>query len=240
MKQVKSNILLVCGIASFVGSTAFTIKGTTCAIKACEKEKEKLKVDKLTFGQALKVCWKYYIPTVISVASGITCTILSNKVILKQNAAVLGAYTLSQAGLQAFQDESKKLLGEAKAKELSEKVSEKIVSDNIDKKNKEIYIDEDKEKIYYEPMTGRYFKSRWIDIENAAIKCNKSHNIDETITMNEWFQYLGLESTELGEEFGWRGYNGEYIDIYVDMIMPKGKDYPVGAIGYNILPKSLK
>ena len=59
-------------------------------------------------------------------------------------------------------------------------------------------------------------------------------------TLNDWFQKIGLETTEIGETLGWNLMNNSsnLIDISISSHITKD-NVPCGAIYYNRQPVAL-
>ena len=93
-------ILMSMGIGGMIFSLAWGIKASFKAARAIDKYKETYGKDKLTAKETIKLTWKLYLPTVLSVAASVPCVIMSNKVSNKRYAAIATAYTISEAALQ--------------------------------------------------------------------------------------------------------------------------------------------
>ena len=234
-------ILMSMGIGGMIFSLAWGIKASFKAARAIDKYKETYGKDKLTAKETIKLTWKLYLPTVLSVAASVPCVIMSNKVSNKRYAAIATAYTISEAALQEYKDKTKEIIGEKKTKQIEESISDDRVNKTYSGGN-QVILTGNGDSLFYEPLSGRYFKSNWNDILKAANELNSEAitNMSGQTTLNDWFQKIGLETTEIGETLGWNLMNNSsnLIDISISSHITKD-NVPCGAIYYNRQPVAL-
>lgn len=234
-------ILMSMGIGGMIFSLAWGIKASFKAARAIDKYKETYGKDKLIAKETIKLTWKLYLPTVLSVAASIPCVIMSNKVSNKRYAAIATAYTISEAALQEYKDKTKEIIGEKKTKQIEESISDDRVTKTYSGGN-QVILTGNGDSLFYEPLSGRYFKSNWNDILKAANELNSEAitNMSGQTTLNDWFQKIGLETTEIGETLGWNLMNNSsnLIDISISSHVTKD-NVPCGAIYYNRQPVAL-
>ena len=234
-------ILMSMGIGGMIFSLAWGIKASFQAARAIDKYKETYGKDKLTAKETIKLTWKLYLPTVLSVAASVPCVIMSNKVSNKRYAAIATAYTISEAALQEYKDKTKEIIGEKKTKQIEESISDDRVTKTYSGGN-QVILTGNGDSLFYEPLSGRYFKSNWNDILKAANELNSEAitNMSGQTTLNDWFQKIGLETTEIGETLGWNLMNNSsnLIDISISSHITKD-NVPCGAIYYNRQPVAL-
>lgn len=234
-------ILMSMGIGGMIFSLAWGIKASFKAARAIDKYKETYGKDKLTAKETIKLTWKLYLPTVLSVAASVPCVIMSNKVSNKRYAAIATAYTISEAALQEYKDKTKEIIGEKKTKQIEESISDDRVTKTYSGGN-QVILTGNGDSLFYEPLSGRYFKSNWNDILKAANELNSEAitNMSGQTTLNDWFQKIGLETTEIGETLGWNLMNNpsNLIDISISSHITKD-NVPCGAIYYNRQPVAL-
>lgn len=234
-------ILMSMGIGGMIFSLAWGIKASFKAARAIDKYKETYGKDKLTAKETIKLTWKLYLPTVLSVVASVPCVIMSNKVSNKRYAAIATAYTISEAALQEYKDKTKEIIGEKKTKQIEESISDDRVTKTYSGGN-QVILTGNGDSLFYEPLSGRYFKSNWNDILKAANELNSEAitNMSGQTTLNDWFQKIGLETTEIGETLGWNLMNNSsnLIDISISSHITKD-NVPCGAIYYNRQPVAL-
>lgn len=246
-------ILIGMGIAGMIFSTVSAVKATVNAQKAMQNYKAdgyingdykfidgKRKDQTLTKTDVIKLTWKYYIPTAISMAISVPCIIAGNRISNTRNMALAAAYTISETALQEYQDKTRELIGPKKEQEIHEAVSKDIVDKSYGKS--QILLTGDGESLFHEPISGRYFKSNWNKILKAANELNADAITDPfgQITLTQWYNIIGLEGTSMSDDMGWTIMNGVsgLIDIQVDSVLTPDNT-PCGSIHYNNRPKML-
>lgn len=234
-------ILMGMGITGLIFSTVWAIRGTFKASKAIREYKEAKQIDKITAKEAFKLTWKFYWPVAASTLLSVPCIIAGNRVSSKRYAALATAYTISEAALQEYQDTTREIVGEKKAKQIQEAVDEKKVNSSY-QGGSQIIITGNGESLFFEPLSGRYFKSNWNEISKAANELNAEAlgDMGGQIRLNDWFSRLGLEDTELGDDMGWdlKGNPNNLISIEISSHLTKD-NVPVGSISYRREPTLL-
>lgn len=94
--------------------------------------------------------------------------------------------------------------------------------------------DETDQETFFEPLSGRYFKSSKSEVMNAVANANKQIVQEEYITVNEWFDHLKLEPIWGGSTGGWS------IDdtLTVDIVKPEEDDHiRVPHLVYRGMPR---
>lgn len=235
-------IFLGLGIIGLIASTGLGIWGTFKSNKVCKKYKEDHNLEKITPKEAFKLCYKYYIPVTISMAASIACLVTGNHVSSFRYAAAVTAYTSSEMALQELKEATKEVVGPKKVKEIQEVANAKKIEETY-KGDTQIIMTGDGDSLFYEPLSGRYFKSNWNKIKSSANDLNGSAlcSMGGFITLNDWFRRLGLEETDIGNMIGWdlAGNPNNLIRIDISSHMTKDK-VPCGAISYKSRPDKLK
>lgn len=170
--------------------------------------------------EAVVAAWKCYIPAVAIGASTIACIMGANALNRHQQAALTSAYALVQNSYKEYKDKLKELYGEE---------AHNAIMDSIDKeKCKDISItstggwynstldfgegmEPEITRTFYDAFSQRYFESTIEKVIQAEYHLNRNFMFAGTIPLNDFYEFLGLEKTELGDTVGWSSVNG---DIY--------------------------
>lgn len=242
ISKYEPEILMGMGISGLIFSTVWAVRATFKASKAIKDYKDSKQIDKVTPKEAFKLTWKFYWPVAASTILSVPCIIAGNRVSSKRYAALATAYTISEAALQEYQDTTREIVGDKKAKQIQESIDAKKVDETY-KGGNQIIITGNGESLFFEPLSGRYFKGNWNDISKAANELNADalSNMSGQITLNEWFNKLGLEDTDIGDTLGWELNSDPHnlIDIEISSHITKD-NIPCGSISYKIQPKLLK
>jgi hypothetical protein len=202
------------GITGMITTTVLAVKATPKALLLMEEKKNELDVETLTTAEIVKTTWKCYIPAAASGTVAIACLVGSNSVNARRNAALATAYKLSETALSEYRDSVIETIGEKKEKTVRDKVSDKQVKENPVSKTEVILTGRGK-TLCFEPLSSRYFYSDLELIRRAENRLNKAiicDAFDAGVTVNEFYQELGLPETATGDNLGWK--IGYMIDIY--------------------------
>lgn len=229
-------ILTGIGIAGMITTTILAVKATPKAIKLLEEEALEKDIPKedLTIKEKVKTTWKCYIPSAVTCTTSIACLIGASSVNAKRIAAIATAYNLSETALNEYREKVVETIGEKKEKLVRDKVAEKHVSDRP-VSNTEIIMTEKGNTLCFDPISGRYFRSDMDKIKKAKNDINWRLLNDMYVSLNEFYDELGLAPTSLGDELGWVVDKGK-IDIYFSsQLTDEGE--PCLVMEYSIAPK---
>jgi hypothetical protein len=163
----------------------------------------------------------------------IGCLIGASSVNLKRNAALATAYAFSESTLKDYQRKVVEEIGEKKEK----KVRDAIAKDKIDQNpvgNQSIIITGDGDSLCYDVMCKRYFYSSIDKLRKAENELNRRLRSDDYVSLNEFYNEVGLDDTAIGYEFGWNIDRG-YIELeFSSHIASNGK--PCVVVGFTNAP----
>ena len=112
----------------------------------------------------------------------------------------------------------------------------------VDKDSNQIIMIGKGENLFFEPLSGRYFKSSWNDLYAAANELNATAigSMSGEIRLNDWYDKIGLEPTDMGDEIGWalNGNPKELIKINLSSHLTNDKT-PCAATSYERNPIKL-
>lgn len=205
-------ILTGMGIAGMVTTAVLAVKATPKALDLIRDREDELEVEKLPVGEIVKTTWKCYIPAVSTCILSAACIIGASSVHTKRNAAIAAAYKLSEKALIEYKDAVIETIGEKKELEVRDKMAEKhIEKDPVSKT--EVIITDKGTSLCYDSISGRYFKSDIETIKRAENVINKQLLSDMYVSLNDFYDELGLDYTKVGRELGWSVDDG-LIDIH--------------------------
>lgn len=179
----------------------------------------------------IKLFWKDYIPPAVAGLATIACIVGANQIGLRRQAAMLGAYTLVDGAFRQYKDEVISQFGETKERKVVDEIAARQIDENPP--DSQIILVGGGEQLCYDTLSGRYFHSDAETIRQAALNVNESIIKDMWASLNEFYGYLGLDSTVLGEEMG---FNLDHlIDLEFTSHLAQGKT-PCLAITHKSLP----
>lgn len=239
MAKRSPEILMGVGIAGMITTTVLAVKATPKALALIEEEKlrkyKETEDDTITKVDALKVAWRPYIPATITGAASIMCLIGSSSVSARRTAALAAAYQISETALTEYREKVVETIGEKKEQLVRDKVAKEKIEKNPVSKS-EVIITNDGITLCFDPVSGRYFKSNIERIKRVENTLNKRmlHDITGYISLNEFYDELGLEQTSIGDDLGWNVDN--LIDIsFSSQIADNGE--PSIVLDFRVAPK---
>ncbi len=221
---VRTHGPLICTVGASLGliSTAtFAILDTKNYLAAKEDEEMRLGRE-LTNAEKFKVGAPEYIRTAVSGASTLALTWgafgLNKKIITGLNSSLILAtkqLDITRAAFKDYRDETQRYLPQTP--EESKKI-EKIIGGrkadiprNSDSPNSDytkpgnvVYINDPNSVIHFKEVdTGvQYFKS-WNEFNAALNKLNADINHEGFVPINRFYEYLGVDESEIGWDIGW-------------------------------------
>lgn len=228
-------ILTGIGIAGMITTTILAVRATPKALELIEEQKEEKSVDELSSFEVVKVAWKPYIPAMVTCIASTACLIGASSVNTKRNAALATAYKLSETALSEYRDKVVETIGEKKERIVRDKVAEERVKKNPVSKN-EVIVTGNGKTLCFDPISGRYFMCSIETIKKAENTLNKQmlHDISGYVSLNEFYDELGLDHTSVGNDLGWN--TNQLIDIdFSSQLNDNGE--PSVVLDYLVAPK---
>lgn len=228
-------ILTGVGIAGMITTTVLAVKATPKALTLIEETKANEDKDELTPIETVKATWKCYIPAMTTCIVSTACLIGATSVSSRRYAALTTAYKLSETAYNEYRDKVIETVGEKK----EEAIKDAINKDRVEKdpvSQNEVIITGKGNTLCYDYMSSRYFESDIDRIKRVENELNKSmlHDITGYVSLNDFYDEIGLSRTPLGEQMGWNAMRG-LIDIHFgSQIADDGR--PCIVIDHNVNP----
>lgn len=196
-------ILTGMGIAGMVTCTVLAVKATPKALELIEEEKEKKGDETLKPVETVKAAWKPYIPAMAVGGASIMCLIGATSVNTRRISALAAAYKLSETALDEYKAAALETLGEKKEKDIRDKVSEnKIAANPVNEST--VIVTGGGNSLCYDSISGRYFRSSIEKIRKVENQIERELLSSDYIALNDFYDALGLEHIEIGDDIGWR------------------------------------
>lgn len=228
-------ILTGIGIAGMITTTVLAVRATPKALQLIEEKKNDDWVDELSPLEVVKTAWKPYVPAAVTGVASVACLIGASSVNAKRNAALATVYKLSETALSEYREKVIETIGEKKEKTVRDKVAEERVKKNPVSKS-EVIVTNNGTTLCFDPISARYFKSSIDKIKRAENELNKQmlHDISGYVSLNDFYDELGLDHTSVGDELGWNV--DRLIDIsFSSQLNDNGE--PSVVLDYLVAPK---
>ena len=228
-------ILTGIGVAGMVTTTILAVKATPKACLLINDRKDELEVEKLSATELVKTTWKCYIPAAVTCGASIACLVGASSVNCKRNAVLATAYKLSEAALSEYKDAVIETIGEKKEQSVRDKVAEERLKKNPVSKS-EIIVTGNGTTLCYDPVGNSYFKSNIQQIESAKNKLNARMLSENYVSLNDFYDELGIGPTKLGDDLGWDIYKDGLVEIaFSSQLAEDGT--PCLVMDYSIAPR---
>lgn len=221
------------GVGGVITTVGLTIKIAPKAKKIYEEELKK-KPD-MNLWDKTKILAPLYWPVALSGTLSIGCILFANSENLKRNASAIAAYQLSETALNEFKEAAKKTVGEKKTREIQSKVAEEEVKINPVSKS-QVIITNNGDQLCYDSISGRYFMSTIEKIRQAVNVINRRLMVENVVSLNEFYDLLGLEGINIGDTLGWNMNSmNDMLDILFDSVVADD-GRPALVMKYEITP----
>ena len=207
-KKHSPEILIGMGIAGAASSVIFAVKATPKAMILLEEKRQELGVEKLEAKEIIKTAAPVYIPTAVSFGVSVACIVGASSMNARRNAALTAAYTLSESTLRTYRDKVLETVGEDKEREIRQKAA--IEQQQKTPEPQTLVVSGAAGQLKcFDSLSGRYFVSTKNEIDKAVNEFNRQLRDDMRISLNDWYDLIGLDTNKLGDMLGWdieRGY----------------------------------
>lgn len=207
-KKHSPEILIGLGITGAASSVIFAVKATPKAMILLDQKKQELGVEKLEAKEIIKTAAPVYIPTAVSFGVSVACIIGASSMNARRNAALTAAYTMSESALRTYRDKVLETVGEGKEREIRQAVA--IEQQQKTPETQTLVVNGSAGQLKcFDSLSGRYFAATKNQVEKAVNDFNRQLRDDMRMSLNEWYDMIGLDQNKLGDMLGWdidRGY----------------------------------
>lgn len=199
-------ILMGMGIAGMITTTVLAVKATPKALHLVDEKKKELEVEKLTPVETVKTTWKCYVPAAITGVASIGCLVGSNSANARRYAALTTAYKISETAYAEYRDKVVETIGEKKEKTIRDKVSKEQI-EKYPLKHADVIVTGKGRTLCFDPLSHRYFYSSLEKIQRAVNNLNKQIIVDafdSGVTINDFYDAIGIPGTATGDNLGWK------------------------------------
>ena len=168
--------------------------------------------------------WKQFLPAIAVGAGTIGCIVAANRIQARRLATLAAAYAIISGDFDEYRDKALEKLGAKKAKELDDEVAKDKVIKNPPPKaivSSDVHLLESGKGWFQDLSTGQNIIADRQQIEKARNDLNHYLNNEGYADLNEWYALAGFDSTNLGNQLGWRA--EELIDVvFTPVMLPDG------------------
>lgn len=207
MKQASPIFLTCIGAIGVVATAVTAVRATPKAMELVERagyEKGSnespildMEFTPLSFSEMVKVAWKPYIPSILIGAATIVCIFGANGLNRRQQASIASAYALLDRTYKEYKNKVVSLYGE----DADSKVRKEVAKDHYEGRE-ELPIGEGK-LLFYDEFSNEYFERTMLEVIDAEYQTNRMFVLEGKAKLNDFYEFLGLPKTKLGDTVGW-------------------------------------
>ncbi len=208
-KRNGSTILTCAGAVGTIATTITAVKATPKALTLLKEAKEE-KGEELTKLEVVRVAGPSYIPTILIGASTLACIFGANVLNKHNQAALASAYALLDTSFKEYKEALKELYGEEAHQNIMDHIAiekAKEVGITAESLCANTCLTDDEScgdpVLFYDDWSGRYFESTIEQVITGEYHLNRNFVLRGYVTLNELYDFLGLETTDYGNTVGW-------------------------------------
>lgn len=232
-RQYFPAILSGCAVAGVIGTGILAAKASPVAQDILLKEKYERKETKLPVKDAVQLTWKCYVPAIIMGSSTIACIVASAAQSSARNAVLASAYGIASASFKEYKDAVVETVGEKKAQEIHDKVTERKLERAEYRETDAVPTDKGN-TLCFDRISGRYFYSDIEYINRVMLDLNRDLIANDWVDLNWLYDRLGLESINLGDQLGWT--SEQRPELSPTSRLAPNTDIPCYVIDFTIDP----
>lgn len=227
LKRNASTILTCVGVTGVVVTAVMVAKETPKAMTLIDNAQEK-KGEKLTKWEKVKIAGPVYAPSIITGIGTIACIFGANVINKHQQATLMSAYALLDNSYKEYKKKTDELYGEETGKHIRGEIAK-------DKYSGDGSLLDDNKELFFDFYSGRYFESTKEAVMWAQYETNRAMYVNGAVSLNEYYELLGLEPRAEYEDIGWscgqleEMYWHPWIEFdYEDITIDEESDYSEG------------
>jgi len=207
LKRSSPAILTCLGSIGVVATSVLAVKATPKAVDII-RAREGIDHEGNYYGptklEVVQSCWKCYIPAALVGLSTIACIFGANVLNKRNQASLASAYALLSESYQQYRKAAKAVYGE----DADSKIKAQMAKDTyVSADGYYVYsadMDLESERILcYDLFSKRYFTSTMAAVLNAQYHINRNLQLRGNVSINEFYEFLGIDKIENGDDIGW-------------------------------------
>ena len=207
LKRSTPTILSCASVIGIVATTVTAIKATPKAVELV-KANSRINHDGDPYAstkiEVIQSCWRCYIPTVLIGLSTITCILGINVLNKRNQASLTTAYGLLNESYQKYRKAANTVFGD----NADSKIKVQMAKDAyVSADGYSVYSLEDDEEgeriLCYDLYSQRYFVGTMAAVLNAQYHLNRNLSLRGYASVNEFYEFLGIDGIKYGDDIGW-------------------------------------
>lgn len=203
-KFAVSNSPAILTSLAVTGAITSTVLAGQASFKAARliAEEEESRQEILDSKEKVEKVWPLYIPAASACVTTVIAIVAVNQIGTRRTAAMAAAYSVSERAFGEYRDKVVTKLGERKEQGVRDEIAQDRVAANPPPQQMLVMIGEG-DVLCYDQFSGRYFKSSMEDLKQAQNEMNLQIINENYASLNDFYDQIGLDTIEIGDEFGW-------------------------------------
>lgn len=197
-------ILTVLGVAGVIGTMITTAK---CTPKAMDILTD-CKCEGADTKETIKRVAPAYLPAAGVAAGTILCICSANFINQKQQAALLASYAWLERNFKKYRKKAEELYNKGADSNIVSHMTEDTFMERVGDKEPERLPASNDKCLWYDEFSERYFESTPLEVTEAELHLNRNFVLREYCTVNEFYDFLGIDPVEHGDDCGWSMFAG--------------------------------
>lgn len=210
------------------GAVGLAIYETPKAVELLKEAKQTNYGREIKPSEKVKLLFPIYIPVVATTLFTLGAIFAGYGVSRKMYAGLASAYGVLAKNYRDYQSKVKDVCGE----EVHINILREIAKDHCDIcPSPEETVGFDDVVTFYDELSNRYFQSTKLAVRNAEYHLNRNFILKGYATLNEFYEFIGIDKVEGGDNIGWTAdagaefYGYQFIDFeHEDVVLEDGME----------------
>lgn len=208
LKRYSPTILSSMASVGVIASTIMAAKETPKFLDFLEETTNE-KEEEISKTDVIRAMASAYMPTAIVCLSTVICIFGANALNKKQQALLTSAYIMLEDSFRKYRTAAINVYGEDADSKIKAETAEvtyvhhdgySIYDPGMDIENEQL--------LFYDIYTKRYFNATLLSVINAQYHLNRNLTLRGYVTINEFYNFIGIAGIENGDDIGW---NMDYL-----------------------------
>ena len=233
------SIMIGAGVISMGAAIISAARATPLALDRLDEKAEELEVMPcdLTRKERFQATWRCYVPAMIFALTGAGSIVGGHVIQIRRTIAIASAAALTEQAFAEYKAIAAEQLGEAGVTAVREKLADKEIEKNTSHLSDAETCPTTGAVRCLEPYSGRFFWSDANSIERAVNAANRILLEEGSLSLNEFYDELGLDHIPPGEAIGWNYYRDQLIKVHFTARLAEGTK-PVLVFDYDTRPST--
>jgi len=203
LKHYSPAILTCVAVVGVVATSVMSVKATPKAIKLLGNAADE-KGEDLTKLEIVRIAGPVYIPALAVGIATVSCIFGANALNKRSQASLVSAYAMLDQSYQRYRKAANSVYGDDADSKIKIQAAKEVF---VSADGYHMYspdLDHVGEKIlFYDDYSQRYFTSTMSSVLNAQYHLNRNLALRGDTSVNEFYEFLGIDKIEGGDAVGW-------------------------------------